>query len=418
MLTSLLISTLALCLVVSANAIVARDNMIRVPFSKRVNMTRPGLVLKQDQARARAIRSREPQKSAKRLLKKAIGSVPVQNQAVQYVANVGIGTPATTYSLIIDTGSSNTWVGAGKAFVQTTTSVQTSNLVCADYSAGTFGGTEFTDTFSLGDGLAIKAQSFGVASFSQGFEGVDGILGLGPVDLTIGTLATGSASAPVVVNEEIPTVTDNLFSQGVISSHEVSISFEPATSLAGTNGELTFGGTDSSKFTGSITFAPITSISPSNEFWGINQSVRYGTSTNILTTTAGIVDAGMTLILLATDAFLRYEAATGGVLDEATGLLRVTPAQFNTLQSLFFNINGVQFELTANAQAWPRSLNSAIGGNSNSVYLIVNDLGSPSGEGLDFINGFAFLERFYTVLDTANQRVGFANTPFTHATTN
>lgn len=150
----------------------------------------------------------------------------------------------------------------------------------------------------------------------------------------------------------------------------------------------------------------------------------------------------MTLILLATDAFSRYEAATGGVLDEATGLLRVTPAQFNTLQSLFFNINGVslywfltvqiqlscsslawrvlqvQFELTANAQAWPRSLNSAIGGNSNSVYLIVNDLGSPSGEGLDFINGFAFLERFYTVFDTANQRVGFANTPFTHATTN
>ena len=78
----------------------------------------------------------------------------------------------------------------------------------------------------------------------------------------------------------------------------------------------------------------------------------------------------------------------------------------------------VEFELTANAQAWPRSLNADIGGNANSVYLIVNDLGTNSGEGLDFINGFTFLERFYSVFDTANSRVGFATTPFTDATSN
>lgn len=86
--------------------------------------------------------------------------------------------------------------------------------------------------------------------------------------------------------------------------------------------------------------------------------------------------------------------------------------------SLFFNINGVTFEFTANAQAWPRSLNSFIGGTSTNVYLIVGSIGTPTGEGLDFINGFAFLERFYAVFDTAGKRVGFATTPFTDATTN
>ncbi|TFK35981.1 hypothetical protein BDQ12DRAFT_610642, partial [Crucibulum laeve] len=59
-----------------------------------------------------------------------------------------------------------------------------------------------------------------------------------------------------------------------------------------------------------------------------------------------------------------------------------------------------------------------IGGTAGSIYLIVADLGSPSGEGLDFINGMTFLERFYSVFDTANRRVGFATTPFTHVTTN
>lgn len=78
----------------------------------------------------------------------------------------------------------------------------------------------------------------------------------------------------------------------------------------------------------------------------------------------------------------------------------------------------VTFEFTANAQAWPRALNTAIGGTNNNVYLIVGDLGSDSGEGFDFVNGFAFLERFYSVFDTTNKRVGFATTQFTTATIN
>lgn len=82
------------------------------------------------------------------------------------------------------------------------------------------------------------------------------------------------------------------------------------------------------------------------------------------------------------------------------------------------SIMQVTFEFTANAQAWPRSLNTLIGGTAGNVYLIVNSVGANTGSGLDFINGFAFLERFYSVFDTANRRVGFATTSFTHATTN
>ena len=58
-------------------------------------------------------------------------------------------------------------------------------------------------------------------------------------------------------------------------------------------------------------------------------------------------------------------------------------------------------------------LNTAIGGSADGLYLIVGDLGSPSGEGLDFINGYAWLERFYHVYDAGNQAVGFALTEHT-----
>ena len=123
------------------------------------------------------------------------------------------------------------------------------------------------------------------------------------------------------------------------------------------------------------------------------------------------------LISLA-DAFDRYKSATGAVLDSATGLLKITSTQYSNLQPLVFTAGGTSFQLTANAQIWPRSLNSLIGGTSGDIYLVVNDIGTPSGSGLDFINGYTFLERFYSVFDTTNGSVGLATTPFTTATTN
>jgi cathepsin E len=119
-----------------------------------------------------------------------------------------------------------------------------------------------------------------------------------------------------------------------------------------------------------------------------------------------------------TDAFNRYRAATGAVLDSTTGLLRITPAQYSNLNSLFFTTGGTTFELTPNAQIWPRALNELINGTSHYVYLVINDIDAPSGQGLDFINGYTFLERFYAVFDTAQHRVGLATTAFTTATSN
>lgn len=108
-------------------------------------------------------------------------------------------------------------------------------------------GTEYTDTVTLGSDLVINKQSIGVANMSIGFSGYDGILGIGPLDLTQGTLMNEPTTT-------IPTVTENLHEQGVISDIVVGISFEPTTSKDVTNGELTFGGTDCTKYTGTIAY--------------------------------------------------------------------------------------------------------------------------------------------------------------------
>ncbi|KAF8971720.1 aspartic protease [Flammula alnicola] len=407
-----LLTTLLLALSVAANPVLVNRSPVTLPISRRLNLTSVHNLVRHDQARAKALKAKGAARAAGQ--SRAVINEQVDNQAVTYVASVGVGSPPTTYSLLIDTGSSNTWVGSGIAYVKTSTSVQTSNRSVA-YGSGSFSGTEFTDTVTIASGLVIPKQSIGVASTSTGFQGVDGILGIGPVDLTLDTLSPATGST-------IPTVTDNLFANGVITTNSIAVSFEPTTTAESLNGEITWG-----TYTGIIMarriifltiLLPLTTTSPASEFWGINQSIRYGTSTTILATTAGIVDTGTTLVLIATNAFTKYKTATGAVLDNNTGLLRITSTQFSNLQSLFFTAGGTAFELTANAQLWPRSLNTDIGGVAGTIYLIVNDLGTNSGQGLDFINGFGFLERFYAVFDTANKRVGFANTAFTKATTN
>lgn len=47
----------------------------------------------------------------------------------------------------------------------------------------------------------------------------------------------------------IPTVVDNAQNQGLLSAYEIGIYFAPAE-----NGEITFGGTDPTRYTGNISY--------------------------------------------------------------------------------------------------------------------------------------------------------------------
>ncbi|KAL7284881.1 LOW QUALITY PROTEIN: hypothetical protein ACG7TL_002195 [Trametes sanguinea] len=432
MLASLLpFVVLSVAAAVAAKPVVIRKSPVTLSVARRINATSAPELLKIDQARAKLLKQQglaagKGSASLRKTAKDAIFNLPVTNGAVDYTASVGVGTPPTQYNLIVDTGSSNTWVGAGTAYQQTSSSVDTGEEFLrqiwqlVEYGSGLVFGELFTDTVTLGD-LTLTSQGLGVAELAFGFDGVDGILGIGPVDLTDGTTSGGDL---------VPTVLDTALSEGQISSEVIGVSFQPTTELSVTNGELTFGGTDSSKYTGDIAYLQVTkahsraAIQPRHlDFPGvklrIDQSITYGSSgTTILSSTAGITDTGTTLVLIASDALAKYQAATGAVSDSTTGLLKITQEQFDNLESLFFHIGENTYEFTPNAQIWPRSLNTAIGGDADSIYLIVADLGSDSGEGLDFIDGFTFLERFYYVWDVENTRVGFATTEFTDATTN
>ncbi|KAG2078468.1 acid protease [Suillus decipiens] len=397
--------TLLLVLTITGSPVKAANSPVSVPITSRLNFSNGTYnLVAHDRAHLQALRDRS--KHGKRLI-----HVPLINNYGVYTISVDVGNPPTSYNLILDTTSANTWVGASTLYRETATSVRTDQPVAAIYNTEYFEGMMFHDTVTVGPGLTVINQAIGVASYSQGFDDFDGVLGIGPIALTLNTLL-------LTPDVAIPTVTDNLVNQNIIPADILGIFFQPyAGSPQETTGQLTFGGTNFALYIDNITYTPITNVPPASDFWGIDQAITYG-PTVILPFTTGVVDSTNVFIAIATQAFEQYKAATGGQFDPATQLLVISNDQYDALEDLDFHIAGQIFTLTPNAQIWPRALNVRIGGSAGSIYLIVCDLGTPLGQGLDFVNGYVFMQRFYTVLDTHNSRVGFSATRLTEATTN
>ena len=122
---------------VAATPIVIRNSPVTLPIASRVNTTGVPSILKQDQARAKTLKARSQAQGKSASLKQAaLFDVDATNQAVDYVVSVGVGTPPTTYSLLVDTGSSNTWVGADKTnnpWKVTNSSIDTGEAVVSYY---------------------------------------------------------------------------------------------------------------------------------------------------------------------------------------------------------------------------------------------------------------------------------------------
>jgi len=170
-----------LALAVASNAAAINTAPIKLPLARRFNLTGADNIPQHVHARARHMKLRGS--SGSTLGNRAcVVNTPITNQGVIYTCTVQIG--GSSYELIVDTGSSNTWVGAVSPCP--TGCQSTVDTVSVQYGSGSFSGNEIICTMNVGPGLPISGQSIGCATSSTGFSPFDGILGLGPDDLTQG----------------------------------------------------------------------------------------------------------------------------------------------------------------------------------------------------------------------------------------
>ncbi|KAJ4831927.1 AP4A phosphorylase [Turnera subulata] len=176
----------------------------------------------------------------------------------QYYGEIGVGTPAQTFTVVFDTGSSNLWVPSSKCYFslacffhhkykssESSTYKKNGTSAAIHYGTGSISGLFSNDNVKVGD-LVVKNQDFIEATKEPGVTFLaakfDGILGLGFQEISVGN------AVPVWYN---------MVNQGLVKKQVFSFWLNRKVD-GDEGGELVFGGVDPAHYKGKHTYVPVT----------------------------------------------------------------------------------------------------------------------------------------------------------------
>jgi len=306
-----------------------------------------------------------------------------------YFSTLQFGSSGKSIYMLIDTGSANTWViGSGcttKACTShntfgpadSTTLRPTQSGFNLTYGTGTVSGMIFNDTVKMA-GITLPL-SFGLASTtSDDFSTypMDGILGLGrPIS---SDMDSPSVMEIVKANKALP---QNLFGVSLQRNSDGS-----------TDGELSFGAPDPTKYTGDLLY---TDTDSNGSLWEIpiSDTAMNGVSCHF-TGKRGIVDSGTSFMLLPpNDAKTLHDRIPKSV--QASDGFQVPcsssmPIQI-TISNTVYNVSSKDY------------IGSPVnGGSMCSSNIIARQTFGPD----QWLLGDVFLKNVYTVFDFDRNRIG------------
>lgn len=339
--------------------------------------------------------------TAGRLSKRSSGNVDLADYIQdgvdeEYTGPVSIGTPAQVLPVDFDTGSSDLWVpveaiSGSAGYLKTasdSTYVNTGGAFTITYGSGNVAGTIATDTVTLG-GLTVEKQYFGAVT-TESSQFTSGDPGAGLLGMAFSSIAqTGQA-----------TVVENLIAAGNLDSNLFAFYL---TRGEASGAELSIGATDSSHYTGDITYTAVTS----QTYWEVSSSgVVVGGST-VGGSFPAAIDTGTTLIYVPTAvATALYAAVPGSSADTTDGTgYYYYPCDSTTTLAISFDGNPYSIDLA------DFNLGTASGGNCVGG-IIGQDMQDSNGDNLAIV-GDEFLKSWYTVFNydgssSGAPAVGFA----------
>ncbi|KXJ97283.1 putative endothiapepsin precursor [Microdochium bolleyi] len=251
--------------------------------------------------------------------RRAQGSVvasPINSQDVAYDAPVSIGTPAQSFSLDFDTGSSDLWVFSsatpsnernGQNIYTPARSSSAKKLSGSTWKisygdGSSSSGSVYQDTVTIG-GLTARAQAVEAASqVSQSFT---------QESLTDGLVGLAFSSINTVSPRKQTTFFDTVQSSLASPLFTADLKHQAP-------GTYNFGFIDKSLFTGSIAYTPVDN---SQGFWGFTSpGYQVGNNGFQQASVSGIADTGTTLLLLPDNVVSDYYSNVSGAQnDESAG---------------------------------------------------------------------------------------------------
>jgi len=331
-------------------------------------------------------------------------SVPITDfEEAQFYGPITIGTPPQNFLVVFDTGSSNLWVPsktcpwtdyacdlhnkydhtASKTYVAngTTFSIQ--------YGSGACSGFISQDVVGLG-GLAVQGQQFGEATAEPGLSFAvaqfDGIMGLAFTAISV---------------DSVTPVWYNILAQKLVPSPVFSffLSNQPGSTAFS---EMVLGGVDTARYTGGITWVPLTS----DTYWEFALANITMSGTSYVPAAGGAVaicDTGTSLIAGPTAQMDALNAALGAIpTGSGAAVFPVCPAN-NTLPNVVITLGTTQFILTQADYV----LTETLFGYTECISGFLG-IDLPARLGSLYILGDVFIRRYYSIFDFGNTRMGFA----------
>ena len=312
----------------------------------------------------------------------------------QFYGPIGIGSPAQTFQVIFDTGSSNLWVPSSqcsscnhKQYDSSKSSTYQKNgtSFAITYGSGSLSGFLSEDSLTLGD-VVVEKQVFAEATdlpglaFSAGK--FDGILGLGWPSIS------EDAVTPVMQNA----LSQRLFNQGVFSFY--------LPNKDGGVGELIIGDIDQTKFSGELSWVPL----KSKTYWEIQLDGLGVAGESLTSCPTAIVDSGTSLIAGPTEdvqAFADKIGATSSFFAPNQFILECD--KLSSLPELEITLGGKKYTLSG--QEYVLQISSF---GQTACLLGFTGIDIPAPRGPLWILGDVFMRKYLSVFDIDNARVGFA----------
>jgi len=334
-----------------------------------------------------------------RLLYGAVGdqvSIPLGDYAnAQYFGPLSIGTPAQSFTVLFDTGSSNLWVPSsqcgGCIFHKKYYSSQSSTYVAngtsfnITYGSGSLAGFLSEDDVTLGN-TVVKGCTFAEATQEPGLA-----FQLGKFDGLMG-LAWPRISVDGVVPVFQMGLQQNLWDQPVFSFY--------LGKQDGATGELLLGGIDNTKYSGSLIWIPLIS----ETYWEVALDSMTMNGQPVTQVKKAVVDSG-TSILAGPSAEVKALAQQVGAQPVIINPNEYTIdcSTISSLPTLTVTLNGAAFQLSG--EDYVVQISQA--GQTMCLFGFTGiDLPAPAGP--LWILGDVFMRKFYSVFDVANERVGLA----------
>ena len=370
------------CIARTSNASPTGSNILRIPIKKMPNIV--------NQLQNHLYFSKTP---LGKNFSSSVSEAPVKEFLflhAQYYGAIEIGTPPKEFKVMFDTGTSDLWIPSVKCisiacFLHARYDSKASSTYVGhgtkfeiQYGIASITGILSKDTISLA-GSKLTQVTFGEALQQTrfAFAKFDGILGLG-------FLSTAATGVKPIFNEMID--------QKVITETVFSIYLQKDGNEE-SGGEITFGGIDDTKYTGELTYVPVTQ----EGYWQFKMDKFTLDDRDICNNGCeALANTGTSFIVGPTQTVEMLQNAIG-TKKQWNGQYTIDCKKVPSLPPIDFVIGGKKFTLTGNEYILQ------VQGTCISGFQA-----SDRSDDAPWILGDIFLSKYFSVYDYGKKQIGFA----------